>query len=63
MMSKMAKAWGLILSSIFGIIGVLIYKSTRNTLIWIGPKSLFAFVICGILAFKGVKLLLFCKTK
>lgn len=63
MMSKMAKAWGLILFSILGIIGVLIYKSTKNTLIWIGPKSLTAFVICGILAISGVKLLLCNKKK
>ncbi len=63
MMSKMARAWGLILFSILGIIGVLIYKSTKNTLIWIGPKSLAAFVICGILAIIGVKLLLCNKKK
>lgn len=62
-MHKKAMGWELILFSVLGIIVVLAYKSAKNTLIWIGPKSLFAFVICGILAIRGVKLLLCNKTK
>lgn len=63
MMDKKAMGWELILFSVLGIISVLAYKSTKNTLIWIGPKSLFVFVICGILALRGVNLLLRNKTK
>lgn len=62
-MNEKTKGWGLILFSVLGIIAVLVYKSTKNTLTWIGPKSLFSFFICGILAISGGKLLLCSKKK
>jgi len=48
----------LILFGILSIIGVLIYKYIKKTLIFIGPKSFTAFIICGILIIIGICLLL-----
>jgi hypothetical protein len=48
----------LILLSLSGIIAVLIYKYIKKTVIFIGPKSFTAFIICGILIVIGMRLLL-----
>ena len=52
-----AKGGMLILMGILGIATVLIYKSIRNNLLFIGPKSFIAFIICGILIIAGIWLL------
>jgi hypothetical protein len=44
----------LILLGILGIVSTLIYKSIMKTVMFIGPKSLTAFIICGILIIIGV---------
>jgi hypothetical protein len=51
------KSIALILLGIAGATGVLIYKSHRDTLTLIGPKSGLAFILCGILIIIGIKLL------
>jgi len=48
----------LILVSILSIVSILIYKSIRNTLMYIGPKSSVSFIICGILIIIGIRFLL-----
>jgi len=47
----------LILLSILGTMGVLIYKCIKKTQMFIGPKSSTAFMIFGILLIMGIWLL------
>ncbi len=54
-MEKKVEGLGLISFAILGIIFVLVYKNINNTLLLVGPKSLSAFVICGILIFIGIR--------
>jgi hypothetical protein len=53
----------LILLGILGIAIVLTDKTIRHSVQFIGPKSLLAFIICGILIVTGILLLLRKKTK
>ena len=51
----------LILLGILGIASTLIYKSIMKTAMFIGPKSLSAFIVCGILIIMGIWLFLISK--
>ncbi len=48
----------LILLGILGVIAVIVNKIIKDTIQFIGPKSLAAFTICGFLIIVGILLLL-----